>query len=579
MTSRPVARSLRIALVAVLTPMFVCQGLMIAQSDTIETNVPALKNVFAHDFKIGCLLSYRNIGFPTDPQVPGQSAVITPNGGYLIKFHMNSMSPGNNMKAIYTLDITNSAAAYAAATTPEAKDSIETHPIIRFNGDIIAQLNWAQRQGFTFRGHTLVWHGSQTPATFFRSGYTSNGTRLTKDKMTARMENYIKEIIRTIHVGWPGLLTAFDVVNEAVTDAGADRTTDSEWYVTFGDNSYIMKAFEFARKYTVQYGETQLKLYYNDYNSTFPAKATKIAQVCSPIFRAGYLDGIGMQEHDATTSPTAEAWIAAYNKFDTVCTEMAVTELDVRPARTPLNDSLRVLQANQYGALFKCFVERSYRSGRGKIINVSKDGLNDSSAFVAYASLWDTHNKCKPAFFSVIGVGMNYNALDSLIDYAETLDESRFTAQSWASLSSALASARNARDRNYSYTVSADTALGKGKDSLQIAINGLVVTGINNGENSVKEFALSQNYPNPFNPLTIIKYTIAGARDQGPGTGNTSLVVYDLLGRQVAMLVNDVKAPGSYEVSFDGSGLASGVYIYRLTAGSFVQTKKMAFIK
>ena len=85
--------------------------------------------------------------------------------------------------------------------------------------------------------------------------------------MTARMENYIKEIIRTIHEGWPGLLTAFDVVNEAVTDAGADRTTDSEWYITFGDNSYIMKAFEFARKYTVQYGETQIKLYYNDYNT------------------------------------------------------------------------------------------------------------------------------------------------------------------------------------------------------------------------------------------------------------------------------------------------------------------------
>ena len=152
MTSRPVARSLRIALVAVLTPMFVCQGLMIAQSDTIETNVPALKNVFAHDFKIGCLLSYRHIGFPTDPQVPGQSAVITPNGGYLIKFHMNSMSPGNNMKPMYTVDITDSAAAYAAATTPEAKDSIETHPIIRFNGDIIAQLNWAQTAGLHISG-------------------------------------------------------------------------------------------------------------------------------------------------------------------------------------------------------------------------------------------------------------------------------------------------------------------------------------------------------------------------------------------------------------------------------------------
>ncbi len=65
------------------------------------------------------------------------------------------------MKAIYTIDISGSAAAYTAATTAEEKDSIDTHPLIRFNGDIIAQLNWAQRQGFTFRGHTLVWHGTR----------------------------------------------------------------------------------------------------------------------------------------------------------------------------------------------------------------------------------------------------------------------------------------------------------------------------------------------------------------------------------------------------------------------------------
>ncbi|HTX98546.1 MAG TPA: hypothetical protein VMG09_00865, partial [Bacteroidota bacterium] len=101
--------------------MFAAQGF--AQSDTIQTNVPALKTVYAHDFTIGCLLSYRNIGFPTDPPVPGQSAVVTPNGGYLIKFHMNRMSPGNNMKPMYTVDITNSAAAYAAASTQAAKDS------------------------------------------------------------------------------------------------------------------------------------------------------------------------------------------------------------------------------------------------------------------------------------------------------------------------------------------------------------------------------------------------------------------------------------------------------------------------
>src|SRR5574341_458971 len=131
-----------------------------AQTDTIQTNVPALKNVYKNDFYIGCLLSYRNIGFPDDPPVPGQSAVITPNGGHLIKFHMNSMSPGNNMKPQFTVDINASAAAYNAASAAN-KDSVDTHPVIRFNGDLIAQLNWAKRQGFTFRGHTLVWHRSE----------------------------------------------------------------------------------------------------------------------------------------------------------------------------------------------------------------------------------------------------------------------------------------------------------------------------------------------------------------------------------------------------------------------------------
>ncbi len=107
------------------------------------------------------------------------------------------------------------------------------------------------------------------------------------------------------------------------------------------------------------------------------------------------------------------------------------------------------------------------------------------------------------------------------------------------------------------------------------------------------EFALMQNYPNPFNPSTRIKYTVGVASDrwqvasgEGRGAGNVRLVVYDLLGREVAVLVNERKAAGSYEVRFDGSGLTSGVYIYRLTvdlpagqAGSFVGTKRMLLIK
>jgi photosystem II stability/assembly factor-like uncharacterized protein len=92
-------------------------------------------------------------------------------------------------------------------------------------------------------------------------------------------------------------------------------------------------------------------------------------------------------------------------------------------------------------------------------------------------------------------------------------------------------------------------------------------------------YLLEQNFPNPFNPLTVIKYTVAGFRGQGLGVSDVSLVVYDVLGRKVVVLVNERKAAGIYQVTFDGSGLASGVYFYRLTAGNFVDTKKLLLLR
>ena len=85
-------------------------------------------------------------------------------------------------------------------------------------------------------------------------------------------------------------------------------------------------------------------------------------------------------------------------------------------------------------------------------------------------------------------------------------------------------------------------------------------------------YALEQNYPNPFNPTTLISYSV-------PERGNVSLVVYDLLGRQVASLVNEVKEPGSYKVNFNASNLPSGIYTYSIKSGNFVQTKKMMLLK
>ena len=90
-------------------------------------------------------------------------------------------------------------------------------------------------------------------------------------------------------------------------------------------------------------------------------------------------------------------------------------------------------------------------------------------------------------------------------------------------------------------------------------------------------FYLTQNYPNPFNPVTKIKFEIPGqARND-----NTlvTLKIYDLLGREIATLINEEKPAGKYEVEFNATNLPSGIYFYRIQAGDFIKTRKMVLLR
>ncbi len=98
------------------------------------------------------------------------------------------------------------------------------------------------------------------------------------------------------------------------------------------------------------------------------------------------------------------------------------------------------------------------------------------------------------------------------------------------------------------------------------------VTGVEKLNSVPETFELYQNYPNPFNPSTTINYQL-------PMDSHVTLKVYDILGREVATLVNEKENAGNYSVKFDGSRLASGVYFYRLTAGNFMSTKKLLMLK
>lgn len=110
-------------------------------------------------------------------------------------------------------------------------------------------------------------------------------------------------------------------------------------------------------------------------------------------------------------------------------------------------------------------------------------------------------------------------------------------------------------------------------DGIRVTKSWLSVTDVKDESAAIPtKYSLNQNYPNPFNPSTVINYQL-------PEAGNVSLKVYDVLGNEVATLVNEFKQAGVYNAKFANSTLSSGIYLYRLQAGSFVSVKRMMLIK
>lgn len=101
-----------------------------------------------------------------------------------------------------------------------------------------------------------------------------------------------------------------------------------------------------------------------------------------------------------------------------------------------------------------------------------------------------------------------------------------------------------------------------------------LVTSVEQIENDLlpTEFRLEQNYPNPFNPSTTIQFSV-------PQASNVTIRIYDILGREVAMLIDEEYQPGQYKVIFEAGQLASGLYVYRILAGDFNESKKLMLLK
>jgi len=280
-----------------------------------------LKDVYANQFLFGSILN--NGSNKGNTMQDDQTKEI-------ILREFNSITPENELKPDATM-------LQAGSTDDDIKVSLNRASSI---------LNFCRDNNIGVRGHALVWH-NQTGNWFFNadmSNNSDNGPFATKEVMNRRMESYIKNLFAAFETQYPTLnLYAYDVVNEAFENWGGQlrpaHPTDhiggnSKWMRIYGDDEFIVKAFEYARKYA----PAKCKLFYNDYNEYAPAKTDAIVAVANKIKAQENIDGIGMQAHlgigGSYDGGTASQFETALAKFVGTGLEVQVTELDVSMGNT-----------------------------------------------------------------------------------------------------------------------------------------------------------------------------------------------------------------------------------------------------
>ena len=342
-----------------------------------KSEAKTLKEAFDGDFKVG----------------------VTTTSGYLseedrvtqIKENFNSITMENEMKPESLLDWEGS---------EKSKDGM---PAIK-EETLEKALKAAQEAGIPLRGHTLVWH-SQTPEWFFSKKYDPSKGYVDKATMKKRMESYIKQVLSSCKENYPGVVYAWDVVNEAVGDDGNYRT-ESMWYETYGDFSYITDAFTFARKYA----EEGTKLFLNDYNEYMAQKRDLLYAKVVELHDAGILDGVGMQSHWDMDFPSVDLFETALEKYASIDgIEIQLTEIDMHNN----DDSEEGLkkQAERYKEFFDV-ITKMKREGTANITSVTFWGLKDGESWLSgmkgetsYPLLFTDDMEKKPCYDSILEAG------------------------------------------------------------------------------------------------------------------------------------------------------------------------------
>ncbi|TYA12068.1 endo-1,4-beta-xylanase [Paenibacillus faecis] len=327
--------------------------------DHLKRTETPLKQLFQEDFKIGAAVNPRTI--------VSQEA--------LLARHFNSITAENEMK-------------FASVHPEEEVYTFE-------EADLLAA--FARKHGMALRGHTLVWH-NQTTDWIFRD---RKGDSVNREVLLERVRAHIHTVVGR----YKGDIYAWDVVNEAIADEGAELLRSSRWLDIAGPD-FIAKAFEFAHE-----ADPDALLFYNDYNESHPQKRDKIyALVKSLLDRDIPIHGIGLQAHWNLYDPALEDIRAAIEKYASLGLQLQLTELDISVFRfddkrtdlkEPTPDMLET-QAERYEAVFRLLKEY-----RNEITAVTFWGAADDYTWLDdfpvrgrknWPFLFDAEHRPKPAY-------------------------------------------------------------------------------------------------------------------------------------------------------------------------------------
>lgn len=341
------------------------------------SQIPSLKDFYRDDFYIGVAVA------PYWLHRPACDATVCR--------HFNSITAENNMKPMMVLD--------HAATLASGSN---TRAAFRF-ALADALFSYAKERSLKVRFHTLVWH-NQTPRWFFAENWSDapDAPLCDRDTMIARLQNSIADEMDYVNTAWPGLVYAWDVVNEAIEpdhQAPGLFRTKSLWYEIIGPE-FVALAFRAARKHQAP-GQ---KLYYNDFNMAMPNKMPAVYDLVKSLKDEGTIDGVGFQTHIGPDYPDLAYYEACVRQYAALGLTIQATETDIRVGSAgPASQMKLAVRYRDYFAMM-----RKLRREGINIDSITMWGMADDHSWLmgwngpTYPLFFDGLMRPKAAFFGAI---------------------------------------------------------------------------------------------------------------------------------------------------------------------------------